>query len=320
MAIKLTCARVQFAVFSACLCNPLFSQDMNTITSYNPADVEFERYDEDFVSLVEMVYGQGLLSQGGLASIDELFSGITLDGLKLLDIGSGLGMYDIHLAKKHCVAITAVDPQEKLVEQAVHHLEQAQGELKGSVQFLVLKNPNSLCQFPDHSFDIVFSKETILHISNKIKQEYFNDVYRVVKPGGKIIIMDWMHTSCHYSDTTKKMMEMDGLAFQLLTPQEYSSIIENAGFCTVRLIDKTEQYVLHSQGNIDTIYALQDDIVRQFGQATYDYSILSWEYQRDAFKNKELLVGVFVAEKYAQYVYPNNLNSEQQRHKLKIGD
>lgn len=290
-----------FVFFITCflwglVCNPLFSQDMSTTTSYNPVDVEFESYDEEFVSLVEMVYGRGLLSQGGLASIDELFSGVVLDGLKLLDIGSGLGMYDIHLAKNHFAAITAVDPQQKLIETAVQHLEEARGELKGSVQFLVLEDPNSLRQFPDHSFDIVFSKETILHVSNKIKQEYFNDVYRVVKPGGKIIIMDWMHSSCHYSENTKKMMEMDGIAFQLLTPQEYSSIIEKAGFCNVRLIDKTEQYVLHSQGNIDTICALQETIVRQFGKATYDYSMLSWEYQRDAFKNRELLVGVFIAE------------------------
>lgn len=75
-------------------------------------------YDEGFIELVEMIYGEGFLSQGGSRSIDEMFDGVNLDEMKALDLGSGLGMYDIHLATNHNMQIIGIDPQAIMARKA----------------------------------------------------------------------------------------------------------------------------------------------------------------------------------------------------------
>lgn len=256
-----------------------------------------KEYEDDFIALVEMVYGEGLLSQGGINSIDEMFHGINLDGLKLLDLGSGLGMYDIYLAKHNRVEIVGLDPQEVLVQKAKINLEKSKIDLKGTVSFLLMKNSDNLDEFLDNSFDIVFSKESLLHVPYEVKESYFKEIYRVLKPNGKIVIMDWMHTRPVYTANTKKMMEMDGIVFQLSTPVEYENFLKKAGFNDIALIDTTAQHAELSQQNINTIASLEEEIKSRFGEDAYHYSIESWTYQRDAFKTKELLTGIFKAWK-----------------------
>lgn len=266
---------------------------LQAITSFNLYGED--SYEDDFIALVEMVYGEGLLSQGGINSIDEMFFGIDLDGLKLLDLGSGLGMYDIYLAKHNRVEIVGLDPQETLVQKANLNLEKFESELKGTVLFLLMKNPHHLNEFLDNSFDLVFSKESILHVPYEVKESYFKEIYRVLKPGGRIVIMDWMHSSPIYTANTKKMMEMDGIVFQLSTPFEYVAVLKQAGFDHIQLTDTTLQHAELSQQNIDTIISIEEKIKSRFGEDIYNYSLESWTYQRDAFRTRELLTGIFRA-------------------------
>ncbi|KAF3361797.1 Methyltransferase domain protein [Chlamydiales bacterium STE3] len=282
------CVFLQFLVYVHLLSNEIIDK---------PASQYSQEYDNDFVELVEMVYGDGLLSQGGMESIDEMFHGINLNDLKVLDLGSGLGMCDIYLAKNFNVQITGIDPQNKLIQKANQHLQVAQKDLMGSVSFSLMKDPNNLNQFEDNFFDIIYSKESILHVPHEVKESYFKEIYRVLKPGGQIIIMDWMHSGIKYSENTKKMMEMDGLFFQLLTPQEYQSILKKTGFKNIELVDITSNSVQISQQNIDTIMQVADKIIRRFGADSYKYSLDSWAYQKDAFKNRELLAGILKATK-----------------------
>lgn len=264
-------------------------EEINLTASYD--------YDEAFIELVEMVYGEGLLSQGGINSIDEMFYGINLEGLKLLDLGSGLGIYDIHLAKHNNVEIVGLDPQEILIQRANLNLEESKNNLKGTVSFLLMKDPNNLNELLDNSFDIVFSKETILHVPYDVKELYFKEIYRVLKPNGKIVIMDWMHSGPTYTANTRKMLEMDGIVFQLSTPSEYENFLKKAGFKNVELIDTTLLHVQITQQNIDTIKSIEEEIKSKFDEGTYNYSLESWTYQRDAFRTRELLTGIFKADK-----------------------
>lgn len=262
-----------------------------------PLSVTCEEYDNDFISLLEMVYGEGLLSQWGINSIDQMFEGIDLKGLKLLDLGSGLGMYDIYLAKKHDIELVVVDPQESLVKRANITLEKHKNKLIGNVCFLLMKNPYNLNEFSDDLFDIVFSKESILHVPNEVKDAYFKEIYRVLKPSGKVLIMDWMHNSPIYGDNTRKIMEMDGLSFQLLMPLEYEGLLKRSRFEIIQFTDTTFHHEQLSQQNIDAIISLKEIIKIKFGEDVYNYSIESWGYQRDAFQSRELLTGIFKATK-----------------------
>lgn len=260
-------------------------------------ELSTQGYTEDFIALIEMVYGEGFLAQGGTETIDEMLEGIHLDGLKILDIGSGLGAPAFYLARHHQVEITGIDPHAKMVEKAKQSLKKISNSLKGRITFSITESPSDLKQFSDQSFDLVFSKESILHVPSESKEAFFREMYRVLKKGGKLVIKDWMHSSPHYSLNTKKMMEMDGIAFNLQTAVEYQDLIKKVGFKKVQFVDVTLQHAKISQQNIDTIMEIADAVKKRFGQKTLDYSLYSWALQRDAFQSSELMMGIFRAER-----------------------
>ncbi len=254
-------------------------------------------YDQDFTELIEMLYGSGFLSQGGERSVQDMIGNLNLDNLQVLDIGSGLGGPSIYLAKKYYAHIVGLEPQDWMVQQAEKNLEQEKENLKGSVDFAVMEHASNLQQFPNDSFDVVFSKETLLHIPVELKPNFFSEIYRVLKPGGQIILMDWMHSSQDYSENTKKMMDLDGVAYNLVTYNEYCQILQSAGFSEITWSDTTlESYDL-SQKNVHTLLTLKSKIKRKYNLETFKESLDSWSWQRDAFSSRELRTGIFRARK-----------------------
>jgi phosphoethanolamine N-methyltransferase len=255
--------------------------------------LQFEDYDTEFIALLEMLYGEGLLSQGGEDLIKEMFSEIDLNGLQALDLGCGLGMYDIYLAKHNIVHITAIDPDSSLINRSNENLKRVQNELSGSISFCVMSDSTNLHQFPNDHFDIIFSKESILHVPLKMKEEYFREIYRVLKSNGRIVVMDWMHSSPNYSNNTRKMIDLDKIDFQLQTPPEYHTLLNRVGFKYVEFTDTTSRHAKFSQQTLDTILMMEKKIKDRFGEEMFDYCIESWTYQRDAFATRELLTGIF---------------------------
>jgi phosphoethanolamine N-methyltransferase len=230
-------------------------------------DFVSQGYDRDFIELVELVYGKGFLSQGGEESIKKMDDGLELNGLKILDIGSGLGGPSLWLAKHYRTEIIGLEPQGWMVEIARNYLKEA-GKLKSSLDFVEMPTPTNLRLFDDASFDVIVSKECLLHIPHELKPDFYLEIHRVLKPNGRIIIMDWMHASTHYSENTIKMMELDGFAYNLITADEYVQILEKAGFYEIELKDTTSENVRLSQQNMDTIASLRKkfakDMERRF--------------------------------------------------------
>ena len=69
---------------------------------------DFDPYQPDSVPLFEAIYGKNLISLGGEASIDSMFSDLNIKGLKSLDLGFGLGGVAFYLAEKYQMNITCI--------------------------------------------------------------------------------------------------------------------------------------------------------------------------------------------------------------------
>ena len=243
-------------------------------------------YDTVFLELTEMIYGSGFLSQGGPSEIDAMFAGINLNGLKILDLGCGLGGPALYLAKNNPVEIIGIDPQASIIQQAQNKLHTVSKDLKGKVSFVKMVDPKNLKQFADNSFDLVFAIESMLHVSFEIKQDYFKDMHRVVKDHGQIVILDWMP-----APTNKE----HGLPFHLLTVSEFQNLLEIAGFEEIQYTDTTLSRVDCALKNIDTIIARADEIKQRFGEEIYQHALQGWTFQKDAFESCNLQVGFFRA-------------------------
>ena len=259
---------------------------VNSSTTDLDSRLATPEYDDVFLELSEMIYGSGFLSQGGPSEIDAMFTGINLTGLKILDLGCGLGGPALYLAKNNAVEVVGIDPQVSIVQRAQNKLHDVLQDLKGKVSFTVMTNPTNLKQFADNSFDLVFAIESMLHVPFEIKLDYFKDMHRVVKEHGQIVILDWMP-----APTNKE----HSLPFHLLTVSEFYNLLEAAGFEDIQYTDTTSSRVTCALQNIDTIIARADEIKQRFGQQIYEHALQGWTFQRDAFESRNVQVGFFRA-------------------------
>lgn len=87
-------------------------------------------------------------------------------GQKGLDVGCGIGGADFYMADKFDVDVVGIDLSVNMISLAI---ERAIG-LKCSVEFEVADCTKK--EYPDNTFDVIYSRDTILHIQVKIASLY----------------------------------------------------------------------------------------------------------------------------------------------------
>lgn len=102
-----------------------------------------------------------------------------LKGRKLLDLGCGGGQTSVFFAKKGAV-VTGVDFSKKQIEFA-----KALAKSKKTKILFQQSNIEDLSLFKNYSYDLVNSSHTIHYVEDL--QKCFNEVFRVIKPGGKFV-------------------------------------------------------------------------------------------------------------------------------------
>jgi 2-polyprenyl-3-methyl-5-hydroxy-6-metoxy-1,4-benzoquinol methylase len=167
---------------------------------------EEEYGDEEIVSL-EAVWGKGFLSPGGPAEVGALLAGpppdqhddgdgsaavISLRGKHVLDIGAGSGGIDLLLVQQYgAAAVHAVDCEQGVLDRAAALWREADIPA-GVISTQRVSREWYLSDEIEASppFDVVFSKDSIVHVENKAA--VMKALFRVLKPGGVLCISDWM--------------------------------------------------------------------------------------------------------------------------------
>ncbi|PYQ97519.1 MAG: hypothetical protein DMF95_09945 [Acidobacteria bacterium] len=110
-------------------------------------------------------------------------------GESVLEIGGGLGT-DLSQFARHGARVTDVD-------LSAGHLEHAKENftLRGLEGEFMHHDAEHL-PFPDNAFDVVYSNGVIHHTPNT--HRVVNEIRRVLKPGGKAIVMMYAENSWHY--------------------------------------------------------------------------------------------------------------------------
>lgn len=156
------------------------------------------------------------------------------EGETVLDLGSGAGLDCFLAANKvgRTGRVIGIDMTPDMVKKAEELRERERYE---NVEFK-LAEIESL-PLADNSVDVVISN-CVINLSPD-KKEVFREAFRVLKPGGRLMISDIVLLK-ELPDSVKKSVEAYiGCLGGAILKEEYISAITEAGFLQVKVIDET---------------------------------------------------------------------------------
>lgn len=253
-----------------------------------------DEYSADYCHFLEAAYGQGMMSEGGAEAIEKMFSGIDLNGKRILDVGCGLGGILFYLAQNYDCRITGLELNPWMVEEAIRRIPSA---LQHKVDFSGYQAAPKT-NFADASFDLIFSKGVLTHVNNKLP--LFQELYRITKPAGQLIIDDWLSpTKGRWGERVQKMCDVEDLTLYAETETGYQELLIEAGFNNIHMQGCNTDYNRYNQQIVDTLL-LPDNrkkFLEQFDQQALQEAIECYQIIADAIKDDELLIRCFKAEK-----------------------
>lgn len=126
--------------------------------------------------------------QAQIDLIEELLHWANLETADhILDVGCGIGGSTLYLAQKYDCKATGITLSPIQAGRAKERAFEA--DLARQAQFQVA---DALAMpFADQTFDVVWSLESGEHMPDK--QQFLAECYRVLKPGGRLILATWCH-------------------------------------------------------------------------------------------------------------------------------
>lgn len=207
-----------------------------------------EHYPQEMIAMLEALWGEGFLSPGGPEEVARVLEGHDIAGRSLLDIGSGAGGIDIALVARHGAGyVTGLDVEDTVLSHARGLIAKAG---LGARIGLVKVAPGAL-PFPPDTFDVVFSKDSIIHIPDKAA--LMAEVFRALKPGGRFIASDWLIGTETISPRMADYIAAEGLDFGMATPRRYREAMQAAGFEDIRIRSRNEWYRQQARHELDRL-------------------------------------------------------------------
>ncbi|MCH9620655.1 MAG: 2-methoxy-6-polyprenyl-1,4-benzoquinol methylase, mitochondrial [Chlamydiia bacterium] len=252
-----------------------------------------DEYDPKYCATLEAAYGEGMMSEGGSEAIDSLFEKVVLADKKVLDIGSGLGGLAFYLAKKKA-SVVGLDINPWMIEESFKRIPDG---MQARLDF-VLSETNDVLPFEDGSFDIVCSKGALCHIEDKSR--LFEECFRVLRPGGQLVINDWLSPYKEkWGPNILKMIDTDGLSIYAENKEGYIDVLRKASFDNIEMGDETSLYAVYNHEIADRLK--KDDIkqafIHKFGEKYFTDTVDGFEATARAMEEREVLVTNFKAIK-----------------------
>ncbi|KAM7201938.1 sterol 24-C-methyltransferase erg-4 [Naviculisporaceae sp. PSN 640] len=154
--------------------------------------------------------------------------GIT-PGMKVLDVGCGIGGPAREIAKFTDAHITGLNNNDYQIERATHYA--VREGLSGQLKFV--KGDFMQMSFPDNTFDAVYAIEATVH-APKLEGVY-SEIFRVLKPGGVFGVYEWLMTD-DYDKTNiehrdiRLAIEVGNGISNMVTISEGLGAMKNVGF------------------------------------------------------------------------------------------
>ncbi len=183
-------------------------------------------------------------------------------GMDVADLGCGVGGPLVTIAKATGANITGINYNTYQIERGRHMVDKA--GLQQTCHFLYANFMD--VPLEDETFDAIYSFEAVCHAPNNLL--LFRELYRLLKPGAEMAIVDWCLTDRFDPDNPqhqdiRNRIETTNAVPDLPTTEQHVEVVRQAGFEIIQAIDQQA-----ANGNPDTPWymALQGR----------DFSLSSW--------------------------------------------
>ncbi|XP_071700550.1 phosphoethanolamine N-methyltransferase 2-like [Rutidosis leptorrhynchoides] len=246
------------------------------------------QYKSNGILRYERIFGSGYVSTGGIDTTKEFVAKLDLKpGQNVLDVGCGIGGGDFYMAENFGANVVGIDLSVNMIALA---LERAIG-LKCSVEFEVADCTKK--SYPDNTFDVIYSRDTILHIQDKLA--LFRTFYKWLKPGGKVLISDYCRKAGTPSQDFAEYIKQRG--YDLHDVETYGQMLTDAGFEEVAAEDRTEQFKEVLTRELKRVENEKEEFIKDFTEVDYNDIVGGWKAKLVRVGSGEQRWGLFLAKK-----------------------
>lgn len=172
------------------------------------------------------------LSCGGAINFAE-----PQQGEVCVDLGSGRGTDVMRMAETvgENGFVYGIDISEGMLEKATKTAEKL-----GVTNVKFIRSELEKLELPENTANLVISNCTINHASNK--QVVWNEVYRILKKGGRFVVSDIYATSPIADEYRNDPVAIAECWAGAVTKSEYLDTLAKAGFTSVKILEESAPY------------------------------------------------------------------------------
>merc|ERR1712079_901512 len=241
----------------------------------------------------EAIFGRTYVSVGGETTTKDFVERLDLKpGMKVLDIGCGIGGSAFYMARNYGVDVYGIDLAQNMIAIAKEKRETKTAGIRHRTQFHV--DDATVMDYPESFYDLVYSRDTILHIEDKLS--LFKLFHKTLKPGGSLFITDYCKgdVPAHSAEFTKYVAQR---GYVLKTVKQYGDLLKKAGFGRVEAVDVTKYFIEVSTNELNKYTKMKDQVLEEFEESDFNHIVSGWKEKIARAKSGDQAWGMFVAKK-----------------------